>query len=62
MLLFKYRIIGVLPNFEKENSGTCLNRPAMGPATYGQFIQVVSLCKFEILESVFNRSIRFHVL
>ena len=43
-------------------SGTCLNRPAMGLATYGLFIQVVSLCKFEILESVFNRSIRFHVL
>ena len=43
-------------------SGTCLNRPAMGPATYGLFIQVVSLCKFEILESVFNRSIRLHVL
>ena len=43
-------------------SGTCLIRPAMGPATYGLFIQVVSLCKFEILESVFNRSIRLHVL
>ena len=43
-------------------SVTCLNRPAMGPATYGLFIQVVSLCKFEILESVFNRSIRFNVL
>ena len=34
----------------------------MGPATYVLFIQVVSLCKFEILESVFNRWIRFHVL
>ena len=34
----------------------------MGLATYGLFIQVVSLCKFEILESVFNRSIRLHVL
>ena len=43
-------------------SGTCLNRPAMGAATYGLFIQVVSLCKFEILESVFNRSIRLYVL
>ena len=32
-----------------QYSGTCLNRPAMGPATYGLFIQVVSLCKFEIL-------------
>ena len=29
-------------------SGTCLNRPAVGPATYSLFIQVVSLCKFEI--------------
>ena len=34
----------------------------MGLATYGLFIQVVSLCKFETLESVFNRSIRLHVL
>ena len=38
-------------------SGTCLNRPAMGPATYGLFIQVVSLCKFEILD--FLPSLRF---
>ena len=29
-------------------SGTCLNRPAIGLATYGLFIQVVSLGKFEI--------------
>ena len=50
------------PTNENVYSGTCLNRPAMGPATYGLFIQVVSLCKFEILESVFNRSIRLHVL
>ena len=34
----------------------------MGLATYGLFIQVVSLGKFEILESVFNRSIRLHAL
>ena len=42
-------------------SGICLNSLDLGLATYGLFIQVVSLCKFEILESVFNRSIRLNV-
>ena len=43
-------------------SGTCLNRLAMGLATYGRFIQVVPLGKLEILESVFKRSIMLHAL
>ena len=62
-LMFIYSIIYLGPvDTINMYSGTCLNRPVVGPATYGLFIQVVSLCKFEILKSVFNRSIRLHVL
>ena len=57
-----YMISDVQRLQHKTYSGTCLNRLAMGSATNGLFIQVVSLCKFEILESVLNMSIRFHVL
>ena len=41
-------------------TGTCLNRPAMGPATYGLFIQVVSLSRWSVYAS--GRLDKFHCI